>query len=255
LQILGKQQQDYFQPACTVAEAGACAKLMLDEEAKELAALLVGQYDNDETVRKLQHPPPQGWLVQTSACSPKDALQDGGAGPHHSLKEVLLALMASDRVHRCIRKQDYCGDDITFFLVPFDPAVTVSREVRVFVNHNRVTSMSQYDVTSTSPMFVGLSPTVLAELAKSIVDFHETQVKPRWTVNTSYTMDVEVCQDTENNICTIRLLELNTFGAEMAAGSALFHWERDHDIMYGKTYDGNEHEGDVDKTVCFRVRE
>jgi len=40
----------------------------------------------------------------------------------------------------------------------------------------------------------------------------------------------------------VRLIELNSFGAEMAATSALFHWVRDVEELYSA------------ETICIRVR-
>jgi len=104
-----------------------------------------------------------------------------------------------------------------------------------------------------------MTTTQLARVARSVDSFHRNLVKPRWTINTSYTMDVEYIRgeggdgdersdDDDDDV--IRLIELNSFGAEMAAASGLFHWERDEHILYGSSLTSEEK-----RTICIRVRE
>lgn len=91
-------------------------------------------------------------------------------------------------------------------------------------------------------------------------------------------MDVECCtfvrrddDDDDNHSNTsnnddeieIRIVELNSFGAEMAAASGLFHWVRDEGILYDSTNQmeansPDEGEGEHDegqRAICIRVRE
>ena len=35
----------------------------------------------------------------------------------------------------------------------------------------------------------------------------------------------------------VQLIEFNAFGAQMASGSALFHWLRDYNVLYGMNGD------------------
>merc|ERR1711920_946367 len=122
------------------------------------------------------------------------------------------------------------------YLMPFDTTVTIERELRVFVNNDRVTAMSQYDIFNLSSSFASKDDVELAEVAKLVVQFHDELLLPRWKAvggTCSYVMDVEyVADQARDGPPQIRLIELNTFGAEMAAGSALFHWVHDHDTMY-----------------------
>ena len=62
----------------------------------------------------------------------------------------------------------------------------------------------------------------LAAVAKSVDDFHRKKVVPLWTGIKSYIMDVEYVAPAASGGegPTVRLIELNSFGAEMAAGRA-----------------------------------
>lgn len=130
LTITTEQQRKYFKPASQLAMAGARASRLLRDEAEDLAAELCA------CCKVSIDPPFGGWFVRTSACSPKDACHDGGGGPHHSLTEVVLALLASERIQRSMK--DYDSDQLVY-LMPFDATVTTERELRVFVHNRRVT--------------------------------------------------------------------------------------------------------------------
>ena len=235
LTITATQQRKYFKPAAQLARQGVRAQSLHREEAQDLAKELMAQYDG----RLLEPMSRNGWFVRTNACSPKDAQDDGGAGPHHSLVGVLLALFASDRVH--VTMKGYT-EHTKVYLVPFDRDVTIERELRVFVSDNRVTAMSQYDVFNAS-IFSTMDDAKLCNVAKCVDRFHRQQVAPRWDGISSYIMDLEYCHDggASQEPC-VRLIELNSFGAELASASALFHWVRDETELY------------TSDMICIRVR-
>lgn len=220
-----EQQRRYFKPARELARAGVAACRLLREESEDLAAELQAQCAAGFG------PPHGGWFARTSACSPKDAFHDGGAGPHFSLAAVLRALLASERVQVSMGQYE---DDAILYLMPFDTEVTTERELRVFVHERQVTAMSQYRVHSVAPLFANMADCELAAVARVVDAFHRESLAPRWETAggiASYVMDVELVQ----NVCgevAVRLIELNCFGAEMAAASALFHWLRDRDELY-----------------------
>lgn len=235
--ISASQQRRYFKPASQLALVGARASSLLKEEAEDLEEELMA------SCGKSLEPPVGGWFVRTSACSPKDAWHDGGAGPHQSLQKVLLALLASDRIHRSMQAEGYDVDTIVY-LMPFDAKVSIGRELRVFVHERQVTAMSQYDVHSTSEIFAQMDNECLAAVAHCVDAFHRELLSPRWEAAggiASYIMDVEYIEnengdendDTKMRMGPqVRLIELNSFGAEQAAGSALFHWLRDSAELY-----------------------
>merc|ERR1712032_947043 len=75
----------------------------------------------------------------------------------------------------------------------------------------------------------------LAQVAKRVDEFHRESVHPPWAAAdgiASYVMDVEYVMIDGTDEWQIRLIELNSFGAELASGSALFHWVRDASDLY-----------------------
>ena len=240
--ITSKQQKKYFESTQIRSCAFQCTRAgnLYGEEAEDLA----NEIKNEHSKLSQLEAPKGGWFVRTTACSPKDAQDDNGAGPHRTLKDVLLALFASERVH--ISMGDY-SKDVTVYLFPFDQDVTVERELRVFVYKNKVTAISQYDVFNSSGTFTPMTDQQLAEVARQVDTFHENEVVPRWNGSENYILDLEYVVDsllaTETaNTAIIRMIELNSFGAEMAASSSLFHWIRDYDELYSS------------ERLCIRVR-
>ena len=60
-------------------------------------------------------------------------------------------------------------------------------------------------------------------------DLFWTKIKPNIVNVSSYTIDFALLDNDEPYF-----IELNSFGKEYAAGSALFHWILDEDILYNK---------------------
>ena len=137
----------------------------------------------------------------------------------------------------------------TVFLLPFDPAMATRRELRVFVCEGRVTAISQYDWFDTATVFSAMSDAELARVARAVEAFYVEKLQPAWSAvggTASIIMDVEYLAETDE----VQLIELNSFGAEFASGSALFHWMRDRDIVYRSPASSSE-----PQPICIRVLE
>jgi len=242
----------YFKPASEFARSGTALHRLLGEEFEECAAQ-VSQLLTDGKV------PESGWFVRTTHCSPKDAEQEGGFGPHHSLKAVLMAVAASNRCQKALRVSNY-REDLTLYLSPFDVEVNTSRELRVFVSKWEVTAISQYAWTNPSSNFSEMTDSELVNVGFLVDQFNRDQVRPAWRMVGGidcYVMDVEVVFEKTGH-SVVRLIELNTFGAEFSSGSALFHWLRDDLILQGRTQGAEDKEdfissSQVLRKVYFRV--
>ena len=221
----------FFKPASEFARSGTAVHRVLGEEFEE-CAVQVSQLLEDGAGKV----PEAGWFVRTAHCSPKDAEQEGGFGPHHSLKAVLMAVAASDRCQKALRVASY-QEDLTLYLSPFDPEVSTSRELRVFVSNWEVTAISQYAWTNPSSHFSDMADDELVKVGFLVDQFNRGQVSSAWRRAGGidcYVMDVEVVFEKTGH-SVVRLIELNTFGAEFSSGSALYHWLRDDHILQGRT--------------------
>lgn len=171
------------------------------------------------------------YFCRLDQCSPKDSIN--GRKPITSRKELLDALITSIR---CAREYQHLTTKnsavgaLYIYLLPWredwhqDSAI----EYRVFCYHSRVTAISQYHW----PKDQGIKKypeNHLKEMALQIVIFCEEEIVPFLSDKTdnNWVIDVMV---TDNE--KVELVEVNTFGAELAAGSALFSWIPDRNVLY-----------------------
>ena len=237
VRVSAEQIQRFLKPARQAAQNGVSAAQLFHEELATLAAELI-----EAQPPLAEGPSAAGWFVRTDSCSPKDAELDGGAGPHRSLLEVLIAVAGSQRCHAGMGSYRVTRGPggMSIYLMPFDCEVTTRRELRVFVDRGVVTAFTQYSWTDAESVFCTMSDRALASVAWAVDAFQRTSVHPLWTAAggvASYVMDVEcvVAKGTvaEDEACVdLRLIELNSFGAELAAASGLFHWVRDATLLY-----------------------
>lgn len=180
------------------------------------------------------------YFCRLDQCSPKDSIC-GGKKPITSRKELLDVLITSIRCARACRdhltmNDPAIGNPLNIYLLPWrdDWHQPNAIEYRVFCHrqalcyHSRVTAISQYQW----PVNQGVgnsSEDCLKEVVKTIVMFCEERIIPFLSDKTggNWVIDVMV---TDNK--KVELVEVNTFGAELAAGSALFAWIPDQSILY-----------------------
>lgn len=232
-----------------------------------LAAML------EESYPALRESPPDGWFVRLSDCSPKDSPW-GGAGPHPTLRGALRSLDASARSQReyarawAVMTQKHLatmfpkrertdtpvmacdGEEAmtTLYLSPFDKSCDTLRELRCFVHEGRLTAISQYDWFSPTAVFCSMDDARLERITRAVDAFLQERVLPAFTNAggvSSFTLDVEIGHDADE----VRLIELNCFGAHLAAASGLFHWLRDHDELHQHGEDA------ASQPICVRVLE
>ena len=156
-----------------------------------------------------------------------------GPGPYYNIKQIVESLVSSVHGHTPIYPNTA---ELTIYLIPWEPAISDSNEFRVFVNANRITAISQqalYSRFKPEPALVDIDLEKLMEIyAREIIKYFESDIRKKITWTDAYTFDIAVILD-ETNLLVPIFIEPNCFGAEYAAGSALFHWEHDRDQLYG----------------------
>lgn len=241
------------------------AKLRGAEGNAELAALLESHYP------ALRAPPADGWFLRLSDCSPKDSPW-GGAGAHATLRDALHSIDGSVRCQKeiarawaimtqkqmatmfpCRKREDApllaCDGEeamTTLYLAPFDKSCDTLCELRCFVHDGLLTAITQYDWFRSSAIFCSMDDAQLEQIAHAVDRFLQELVLPAFTAAggiSSFVMDVEFVQASNE----VRLIELNCFGAHLAAGSVLFHWLRDHDELH------QQGEETAPQPICVRV--
>ena len=109
-------------------------------------------------------------------------------------------------------------------------------EFRVFVYKNKITAISQqnlYSLLYTSNTNINNFELEIKQQLDIIVNYFYSLMinKIDWIQN--YTFDFAIINSQPY------FIELNSFGKEYAAGSALFHWILDENVLYNKFNDNN----------------
>jgi hypothetical protein len=161
-----------------------------------------------------------GYFVRTENVSLKYGQH--GVGPYYSLKQIIESAVSCIRGH-CPIYED--TETITIYLLPW-VSIFPFNEYRVFVHHKKITAISQQHLHSVFPE----NPHV-PQLISKIKNYFENHIRDKLANIDSFVYDFAFDGDGKEFF-----IETNTFGKEYAAGSALFHWILDEDILYGNSH-------------------
>lgn len=163
-------------------------------------------------------------FARMERCSLKDGCL--GAGPFFNSKDIVSGLCTSFRCYKQFLKN---REKEKIFILPWNDLIRERDEFRVFVCDKRITAISQYNIYED----YGLKHKHLSKLADIIIDLVKGKViNTIQTLPPSFTVDVFISDI--NNLSNNMIIEVNSFGKELAAGSCLFHWTKDHKQLYGK---------------------
>ena len=109
--------------------------------------------------------------------------------------------------------------DTYLIIMPWNPDIEDKFEFRLFVRNNKITGLSQQFYFKN----FNYSYEELDFIEKAVLKAPFLKVAPY----NDYIADVYV----KNGKCY--LIEYNPFGAGSGAGSALFNWKTDYDVLYG----------------------
>lgn len=168
----------------------------------------------------------EGLFVRINQCSTKDGMY--GVNPVFTAREIVNGIITS---HRCFYNlKNYTENNI--FIVPWDKNWHENgHEWRVFCFKGKITAISQHNLLSIYSLSLEDCETLIPKITKfcqSVISSMREKVPEN---EGNWVIDV-VSFSKEKNI---ELVELNTFGAELPAGSALFDWNKDYEQLYGKT--------------------
>ena len=181
----------------------------------------------EETLRKHNHKFPTGsWFVRVERVSLKEGMH--GVGPYNDLKSVIESIVSSRLGHECINSKD----NLERFRIYFMPWKNIEQEFRVFVCKNKITAISTQHYFQVNDYLAKLNDSeIKTEIVDKIWIFFEDNLKEKLygIVGPNYTMDIGILADG-----SVYFIEPNSFGANYAAGSALFHWYYDQDVLYSE---------------------
>lgn len=177
------------------------------------------------------------YFVRLDECSSKDGI--GGMGPFSDPSEVLRSLGTSVRAYKALVRGVELGTGEMLHLVPWRDDVCTANEFRMFVPpHGRVQAISQY-----TARYAGWGERLLGSagdrVVRGMLECHE-EFRRRAGENVpagGYVLDLHVT-GAETDEVVVEPVELNSFGAQLASGSGLFHWLEDWKRMYGMEEDG-----------------
>jgi hypothetical protein len=207
---------------------------------------LTFQEEKDDLIQKLSSQfefSNQKYFIRTENVSLKCGQH--GAGPYESMKEVIESLVT------CIDGHSPLQSDMTSVSLYFIPWVTINpaAEYRVFICEGKMTAISQQHCYTVFPEY---DRTRDVEL---IYRYFQRKIRPV-IPHQSYSIDIAVLDHPQSLAATqveeeledalVYFIEINCFGKEYAAGSSLFGWIQDEDILYGhRRSDGEQQEEDV----------
>lgn len=160
------------------------------------------------------------WFFRFSRNSPKDGMP---SFPVVSEYDVLEKVVTSARASFALEH----GNDTLYFR-KFRDTIEVCNEFRVFIHKQKITAISTYVSEFTD--FTMLPDDQLCQIADKMHEYWQN-LEFLDVLPDSYTMDLHVPDDVLTHD-SIYLIEFNSFGYHMAAGSCLFDWIDDYDSIY-----------------------
>ena len=186
------------------------------------------------------------FFMRLDMCSLKDARS--GTGPVKTVKDIYRRLATSARAAAGIDDLRKANLPVTIYLMPWDLTIQPELEYRVFCPPsvsgdsdmgkcvNRIAAISQYrwfepwihrEKSNEEQHYVTM------KLLQSCQGLHQRIVgHPAFSkllASRGFTFDV--VEDPSNQ--SVRLIELNDFGAQSGCGSCLYHWVRNARLLYG----------------------
>ena len=162
------------------------------------------------------------YFVRFDSASPKDGMYKF---PITSATDLISVLVTSRRAYNSL-----LNNDTKLYFVEFNDNWDQNKELRVFVCNKKVSCITQYNVYKVA-YFNKFTDEQLTELCEKIIKYVEQDLMHNVCdkINiTNFTADVYI-GDSE-----IKLIEFNSFGYWLAAGSGLFNWITDKDKLYRK---------------------
>ena len=157
-----------------------------------------------------------------------------GAGPYTTFEQIIESLVTCIETHTPIDNKDKCSkskEPLSLYLLPWKKFDRY-KEYRIFVYKNKITAISQQNLHAVNE-FLSAFPedkdlmNIVGKHVQIIWESFQKTIIKKITHTSNYCMDAVILEDD-----SLYFIEINSFGKEYAAGSALFHWLIDEDKLY-----------------------
>lgn len=187
--------------------------------------------------------PPEGWFIRCDRVSLKGGMY--GVGPYKDLRNILKSMVTSNIGHECVTQHEELTAGCSHIYFMKWQNINPDKEFRVFIHNNTITAISQQHLYTVNEWLRLLTPCELQNVANFIIRYFNTFIRDKLLhLGGSYTMDFAILTDpitiTHEQPITADaayFIEVNSFGAHYAAGSALFNWTHDNDQLTGVSAD------------------
>ena len=178
--------------------------------------------DYCEEYKKLNINFDKPYFIRTETVSLKYGYH--GKRLYNNIKMLIESIVTCPHNHCPLNNQN----NLKIYLIePVD--INEDLEFRVFVYNKEITAISQQFIYRKNKT---LNDELSETIGYQIQEFVYSKIIPNISHISNYTIDLAILDNSDN--VYIYFIELNSFGAEYAAGSALFHWIIDEQILYGK---------------------
>ena len=181
---------------------------------------------------------PGPFFIRTDSVSLKNGQH--GAGPYQNMRQILESLGSCRPTHTPI---DADTKSLRLYFFPW-LQLAEDLEFRVFVYRGQITAISQQHCYQRNKILTNLPDSerqvLIRHWVKVLADYINTSVIPKLapTGLHDYTIDIALLSaggggagGCGRNEDIPYLIELNCFGPAYAAGSSLFSWIKDNDIL------------------------
>lgn len=192
------------------------------------------QEELENTCQKEEYkfPDQEGYFIRTDYVSLKDGIH--GTGPYYDIKSVLESIVTSMPNHRCFNPQD---TNCNIYLMKWIPDFPKQREFRVFICNNKITAVSDQNIYCVNDWLNSLSKHQINSLVNNLIVFFNSNIKDKLKYINTYTIDIyfkfDKIEEGLESADAWYFIEPNGFGAEYSAGSSLYHWIDDYDLLNG----------------------
>lgn len=183
----------------------------------------------------------RGWFVRTESVSLKYGYH--GTGPYRDLRSIIESLATSSSGHSPLKSGIVTPDSDAGLRIYLFPWVDINqwKEFRVFVHDHRIRCISQQSLYRVNELLQSLPDddtrikTIIGWVDK-VREYHHDVIIPALDYMPSSTEDIALVEHKDSED-TVLFIEPNSFGAEFASGSSLFHWVHDRHLLYNAPAD------------------